>query len=166
MNKLWIFEILTITSPKVYANNTKTVIQHDLQELHCTFLDCYTPHSHWLPAYGNGTVPIIGKLPFLESYSTRFVTHYFKLFKRVSKVTPSRVSIAKLENLRRSRIRQSQVWRAPSFASLWRNSEGRDPKFNSLQTPAGYAGTRPPPSWPAFSKTPRQFCQATNPVDR
>jgi hypothetical protein len=55
----------------------------------CTFLDCHTPHSHlqayFLPNNGNGTVPIIGKLPYLdlalnESYSTSFCNPLFQAF--------------------------------------------------------------------------------------
>ena len=31
MNKLWIFEILIVASPKAWVGNTKIMIQHDFQ---------------------------------------------------------------------------------------------------------------------------------------
>jgi hypothetical protein len=38
MNKLWIFEVLIITSPKTWVGNTKTMIKHDLQQLYISCL--------------------------------------------------------------------------------------------------------------------------------
>ena len=38
MNKLWIFEVLIIASPKMWVRSTKTMIQHDLQHMYISGL--------------------------------------------------------------------------------------------------------------------------------
>jgi hypothetical protein len=63
MNKLWIFEVLSINSPQMWVGNTKTIIQHDLQRMSIFELLQSSLHAYFLPTHGNGEVPILGKLP-------------------------------------------------------------------------------------------------------
>ena len=38
MSKFWIFEVLSIASPKMWVGSTKTMIQHDLQMVYISEL--------------------------------------------------------------------------------------------------------------------------------
>jgi hypothetical protein len=52
MNKLWIFEVWNIASPKTYVGCTKTVIQHDLQLVYISgMLQCVFSFTGLLFAY-------------------------------------------------------------------------------------------------------------------
>jgi hypothetical protein len=66
MNKLWIFEVWNIASPKTWVGSTKTGIQHDIQLVYISGL----LQAYFLPTHGNGEVPVLRKLPqwFLEHW--------------------------------------------------------------------------------------------------
>jgi hypothetical protein len=64
MNKLWIFKISIITSPKMWVGSTKTVIQHDLRQLYICALE-YVFSNAGLLFVGNEEVQNLGKQPYV-----------------------------------------------------------------------------------------------------
>ena len=75
INKLWIFEVWSIASPKMWVDSTKIVIKHDLQLLYIFgLLQCVfsTPlHAYFLE---------MGKSRFLESYLSVQILWVMMLF--------------------------------------------------------------------------------------
>jgi hypothetical protein len=59
MNKLWIFEVWSIVSPKMWVGSNKTVIHHDLQNLYINS----PQQAYFLPTSVNDVVPVIRKRP-------------------------------------------------------------------------------------------------------
>jgi hypothetical protein len=67
MNKLWIFEVSIIASPKMWIGSSKTMIQHDLQYLYISGLLQYDfSTTSLLYAYSrNGEVLVLGILKYV-----------------------------------------------------------------------------------------------------
>jgi hypothetical protein len=66
MNKLWIFEVLIIAFPKMWVGGTKTVIQHDLQQLYIFATIRFFPlHAYFLPTHKNGDIQVLRKLRYI-----------------------------------------------------------------------------------------------------